>query len=257
MTRRKLVAGNWKMNGSRQTNSERVKTILDGAQHSPGIEILVCPPAVYLESVGAALKGSRLKLGAQNLSEQEKPGAFTGEIHGAMQKDLGCEYVIVGHSERRALYGESDALVARKFKTAQACGLTPILCVGETLEQRESQQTESVLKRQLDAVLELVGASAFGAAVLAYEPVWAIGTGRTASPEQAQAAHAFLRAQVAVRDARIAAALRLLYGGSVNSGNAAVLFGQADVDGGLIGGASLKADEFLAICAAAQAQGIA
>jgi triosephosphate isomerase len=214
----------------------------------------VCPPAVYLESVARLIQGTAIRLGAQNLSEQEKPGAFTGEIHGAMLSEAGCEYVIVGHSERRALYGDTDAAVARKFKTAQALGLTPILCVGETLEQREQDQTEAVLQRQLGAVLELCGVESLARAVVAYEPVWAIGTGRTATPRQAQAAHAFLRAQVGARDARIAAALRVLYGGSVNAGNAGTLFAEPDVDGGLVGGASLKADEFLAICAAAQAQ---
>ncbi len=252
--RRSLVAGNWKMNGSRPANAALLEKIASGLARCPDVEVLVCPPAVYLESVGQALKGAPIKLGAQNLSEQEKPGAFTGEIHGAMLKELACEYVIVGHSERRALYGESDAVVAHKFKVAQALGLTPILCVGETLAQREANQTEAVLARQLDAVLQLCGVASLARAVVAYEPVWAIGTGRTATPQQAQDAHAFLRAQVASRDARIAAALRVLYGGSVNAGNAAALFAGADVDGGLIGGASLKADEFLAICAAAQAR---
>lgn len=250
MTRGKLVAGNWKMNGAYQANAALLKPILAAAATGP--EIVLCPPAVYLDSVGAALKGTRLRLGAQNICDQEKPGAYTGEIHGGMLKELGCAYVIVGHSERRALYGESDEVVARKFKAAQSCGLTPILCVGETLQQREAIQTEPVLRRQLDAVLNLCGVQSFAAAVVAYEPVWAIGTGRNATPEQAQAAHAFLRAQIALRDVRIAAALRVLYGGSVKSDNAAALFRGADVDGGLIGGASLKADEFLAICAAAQ-----
>ncbi len=252
--RRYLVAGNWKMNGSRPANAALLEKIAAGLARCPDVEALVCPPAVFLESVGQALKGGPIRLGAQNLADQEKPGAFTGEIHGAMLAELACEYVIVGHSERRALYGETDEIVARKFKTAQALGLTPILCVGETLAQREAGQTEAVLQRQLDAVLQLCGVASLARAVVAYEPVWAIGTGRTATPQQAQDAHAFLRAQVASRDARIAAALRVVYGGSVNSGNAAVLFAGPDVDGGLIGGASLKADEFLAICAAAQAQ---
>lgn len=252
--RRYLVAGNWKMNGSRQANAGLVGKITEGVVRSPDIEVLVCPPSVYLETVKRALGGSAIRLGGQTLCEQDKPGAFTGEVHGAMLREVGCDYVIVGHSERRALYGETDAVVARKFRTAQALELTPILCVGETLEQREASQTEAVLKRQLDAVLDLCGIASLARAVVAYEPVWAIGTGRTATPQQAQDAHAFLRSQVAARDARIAAALRVLYGGSVNAGNAQALFGGADVDGGLIGGASLKADEFLAICAAAQAQ---
>lgn len=252
--RRPLVAGNWKMNGSRQANAALVASLAAGLSRSPEVEVVVCPPAVYVESVGALLKGTPVRLGAQNLSEQDKPGAFTGEVHGAMLRDLGAEYVIVGHSERRALHGETDAVVARKFKAAQALGLVPILCVGESLDQREKEETEAVLARQLGAVLELCGAGSLARAVVAYEPVWAIGTGRTATPQQAQAAHAFLRHQVASRDARIAAALRVLYGGSVNAGNANTLFAEPDVDGGLIGGASLKAEEFLAICAAAQAR---
>jgi triosephosphate isomerase len=252
--RQYLVAGNWKMNGSRQANAALVGSVAAGVSRSPGVEVVVCPPAVYVDSVGALLKGTPLRLGAQNLSDQDKPGAFTGEVHGAMLRDLGVEYVIVGHSERRALYGETDAVVARKFRAAQALGLVPVLCVGETLGQREKDETEAVLARQLGAVLDLCGAASLARAVLAYEPVWAIGTGRTATPQQAQHAHAFLRHQVASRDARIAAALRVLYGGSVNAGNADTLFAEPDVDGGLIGGASLKADEFLAICAAAQAQ---
>ena len=252
--RQYLVAGNWKMNGGRQANAALLEKTIAGLARCRDVEVLVCPPAVYLESVGQAVRGSSIKLGGQNLADQEKPGAFTGEIHGAMLREMQCEYVIVGHSERRALYGETDAIVATKFKVAQTLGLTPILCVGETLAQREANQTEAVLERQLDAVVQLSGVAALARAVVAYEPVWAIGTGRTATPQQAQDAHAFLRARVASRDARIAAALRVLYGGSVNSGNAAALFAGPDVDGGLIGGASLKADEFLAICAAAQAQ---
>jgi triosephosphate isomerase (TIM) len=254
MQRTYLVAGNWKMNGSRDANPALIEGIVLGQAGSPDVETLVCPPAVYLESIGRLLEGSGIALGAQNLCAEEKPGAFTGELHGAMLQELGCRYVIVGHSERRALYGETDGVVARKFRTAQKLGLVPILCIGETLEEREAGQTEAVLKRQLDAVVELCGIEAFGPAVMAYEPVWAIGTGRTATPQQAQDAHAFLRAQLAARDARIAAALRLLYGGSVKGDNAAALFAGPDVDGGLIGGASLKADEFLAICAGAQSQ---
>jgi triosephosphate isomerase len=252
--RRYFVAGNWKMNGSRQANAALLDKVVAGLGQDGSVDVAVCPPSVYLEAVGARLAGTPVRLGAQNLCDQEKPGAFTGEIHGAMLKEIGCTYVIVGHSERRALYGETDGVVARKIRTAQSLGLLPILCVGETLEQREQNETEAVLKRQLEAVLDLCGIGSLPQAVLAYEPVWAIGTGRTATPAQAQAAHAFLRSQVAARDARIAAALRILYGGSVNAGNAKALFAEPDVDGGLIGGASLKADEFLAICAAAQAQ---
>ncbi|SEQ69019.1 triosephosphate isomerase [Solimonas aquatica] len=252
MARRKMVAGNWKMNGARDANAMLLHDIVFDAKRYTAVDMVVCPPALYLESVGAALTGSSVQLGAQNLCEQEKPGAFTGEIHGGMLKDVGCAYVIVGHSERRALYGESDEVVAQKFQTALACGLKPILCLGETLEERESEQTEIVLGRQLAAVLARVGANGFKSAVIAYEPVWAIGTGRTASAEQAQAAHAFIRGELANADAKIADSTRILYGGSVKADNAQALFSCRDVDGGLIGGASLKATEFLAICAAAQ-----
>ncbi len=252
MSRRYLIAGNWKMNGSLAANAELLSGLSLQQDRYPGVDLLVCPPAVYLESVGRQLGGAIL-LGAQNLSDQAKAGAFTGEILGAMLAELGCRYVIVGHSERRALYGEDDATVARKFAAAQAAGLIPILCVGETLEERDSGVTESVLGRQLGAVLAASGIAAFARAVIAYEPVWAIGTGRTATPEQAQAAHAFLRGQLAAQDAKIANSTQLLYGGSVKADNAASLLACEDVDGGLIGGASLKAAEFLAICAAAQA----
>lgn len=248
MKRTPLVAGNWKMNGSRAANA----SLLEALRAAPTrTELAVCPPAVYLDSVASALRGSAIKLGAQSLCEQAKPGAYTGEIHGAMLKELGCTYVLVGHSERRALYGETDDRVALKFRTAQACGLVPILCVGEQLQDREGGTTEVVLRRQMDAVIGLCGVEALANSVVAYEPVWAIGTGKTASPQQAQDAHAFLRGHVASQSAgqgaRIAAALRLLYGGSVKADNATLLFSQPDVDGGLIGGASLKADEFLAI----------
>lgn len=251
MTRKTLVAGNWKMNGSSSANSALVDGILKAvAETRPGAELLVCPPPVYLESVGRRLADSVIALGAQNLCEQEKPGAFTGEIHGAMLTELGCRYVIVGHSERRTLYGESDARVAHKFATAQACGLTPILCVGESLEERQSNTTEAVLARQLGEVLERSGIAAFENAVIAYEPIWAIGTGLTASPEQAQDAHHFLRGQLAALDATIAGSTRLLYGGSVKPDNAKALFACPDIDGGLIGGASLKAADFVAIAKA-------
>ena len=252
--RRYLVAGNWKMNGSRDVNAKLVDGIKAGLARCPAVDMLVCPPAVYLESVGIALAGSRLMLGAQTVCEQDKAGAFTGELHAAMLKESGCRYVIVGHSERRALYGEDDALVARKFKVAQSHGLTPILCVGETLEQREASQTEAVLSRQTNAVLDLCGIQAFASAVIAYEPIWAIGTGRTATPEQAQQAHAFLRGMLRSGNAKIAGSTQIVYGGSVKGDNAQTLFAGADVDGGLIGGASLKVEEFLAICVGAQAQ---
>jgi triosephosphate isomerase len=239
MSRQYLVAGNWKMNGSYTANADLMKGLAAGAGQSPAVEILVCPPSPYLESVSRQL-GDAIRLGAQNLSEQEKPGAFTGEIHGSMLKDVGCQYVIVGHSERRAFYADTDDVVARKFKTAQSLGLIPILCVGETL--------------QLKAVLDLNGIDVLANAVIAYEPVWAIGTGKTATPQQAQQAHAFIRGQLATKNAKISSSMRLLYGGSVKSDNAVELFACPDVDGGLIGGASLKAADFLAICAAAQSQ---
>jgi triosephosphate isomerase len=252
MTRKYLVAGNWKMNGSLKSNAELLAGIAAQLNSVADVELLVCPPAAYLDSVGKALPPG-VELGAQNLCEQAKPGAFTGELHGAMLSEFGCRYVLVGHSERRALYGETDQRVAEKFQTAQALGLIPVLCVGETLQEREADATEQVLSRQLAAVLDLCGIEAFESAVLAYEPVWAIGTGRTASPEQAQAAHAYLRGLLSARDAKIAGSTRLLYGGSCKPDNAQELFAGADIDGGLIGGASLKAADFLAIAAAAQA----
>ncbi|MDB5986810.1 MAG: triose-phosphate isomerase [Nevskia sp.] len=252
MQRRYLVAGNWKMNGSYGANAALIASLKQRAGEYDAVEIVVCPPAVYLESVGRELADSPLLLGAQDLNEQATPGAFTGEILGAMLAEVGCRYVIVGHSERRALYGETDLRGAEKFAAAQAARLIPILCVGETLEERKNGSTESVLQRQLEAVIEACGIAAFANAVLAYEPVWAIGTGHTASPEQAQAVHAFLRSELAKRDAIIADSLRILYGGSVKADNAAQLFAGADVDGGLIGGAALKAADFLAICLAAQ-----
>ena len=257
MTQRQyLVAGNWKMNGSLEGNRTLVRGILAGLGQCAGVEVLVCPPTPYLAQVRELAEGSRIRLGAQNLADQEKPGAFTGEVHGSMLREIGCQYVLVGHSERRALYGETDAVVAAKFKIAQSLGLVPVLCLGETLDERDGNRTEAVLARQLGAVLETAGVEAFGSskAVIAYEPVWAIGTGRTATADQAQSAHAFLRGQLAGRDATIAGSTRILYGGSVKPDNAQELFAGADVDGGLIGGASLKSGDFLAICAGAQAQ---
>jgi triosephosphate isomerase (TIM) len=249
--RRPLVAGNWKMHGSTVENAALVEQLINGIEDGRGgAEVLVCPPFVYLPEVVRRLKGTPVRVGAQNASA-EPAGAFTGEISVAMLKDVGCEYVIVGHSERRAHYREDDAVVARKFRAVLGQGLVPILCVGETLDERESGATESVVGRQLDAVLSLAGVASFARAVVAYEPVWAIGTGKNASPDQAQAVHRFIRDRVASGDANIADGLRILYGGSVKAGNAAELFAQPDVDGGLVGGASLKGDEFLEICAAA------
>ncbi|WP_129778969.1 triose-phosphate isomerase [Peristeroidobacter soli] len=250
--RRPFIAGNWKMHGSRAQNAELIEGLLLGLPGQVPVDIAVCPPNVYLWEVGRLLKDSIVKLGAQTCCA-EQIGAFTGEASAAMLKDVGCTYVIVGHSERRTIYREDDALVARKFLAAQAQGLIPILCVGETLEEREKGQTMQVVSRQLKAVLDVAVPGALQQAVLAYEPVWAIGTGKNATPEQAQEVHAHIRAEVAARDANIAARLQVLYGGSVKAGNAKEIFAMPDVDGGLIGGASLKADEFLKICAAAQA----
>lgn len=248
--RRPLVAGNWKMNGSRESIKNLVDGIKKGIATVSAAEMAVCPPFVYLADVATMLGGTPVALGAQNLSEHES-GAYTGEVAGPMLKDLDCTYVIVGHSERRNLYGESDEMVARKFAAARRFGLIPILCVGELLEEREGGLTEKVVARQLDAVLAQEGIEALASAVIAYEPVWAIGTGKTATPEQAQEVHAFIRGKIAARSGTIAEKLRILYGGSVKGSNAAELFRMQDIDGGLIGGASLSVDEFLAICQAA------
>jgi triosephosphate isomerase (TIM) len=247
-----LVAGNWKMNGSSAANAELVAGILDGVAAGNGVAMLVCPPFPYLASVASRVEGTPVKLGAQNVSEHEK-GAYTGEVAPGMLRDVGCQYVIVGHSERRSLYGESSAQVAAKFVAAQAAGLTPILCVGETLEERQGGATETVIDEQLDAALEAAGVDAFGSAVIAYEPVWAIGTGMTATPEQAQEVHEHIRGRLAARNESIAGGVQILYGGSMKGENAAGLLGQPDIDGGLIGGASLKAEDFLAIARAAAA----
>jgi triosephosphate isomerase len=247
--RRPIVAGNWKMHGSRSETARLIEELL--AHSAPAAAAcVICPPFVYLPEARRLLRDSALSLGAQDVCA-DAHGAFTGEVSAAMLKDIGCEYVIVGHSERRLLYRESDQLVARKFGAAHSKGLLPILCVGEQLADREAGRTREVVARQLDVVLELCGAGALEHGVIAYEPVWAIGTGRNASPEQAQEVHAFIRGRIGTRDARIAAVTRILYGGSVKAGNAAELFAMPDVDGGLIGGASLKADEFLTILAAA------
>ncbi len=247
--RRKIVAGNWKMHGSRAENAALVEAVLAGVT-SDRTTCIICPPFVYLQEVWRMLRGGAVALGAQNACA-EASGAHTGETSASMLKDVGCEYVVVGHSERRTIYGEGDELVARKFQAVQGKGLVPILCVGEQLADREAGRTEEVVAAQLDAVVRLSGIAAFARAIIAYEPVWAIGTGRTASPDQAQAVHAFIRQRLAREDAKIAGAVCVLYGGSVKAGNAGELFAMPDVDGGLIGGASLKAEEFLAIFNAA------
>jgi triosephosphate isomerase len=246
-----LIAGNWKMHGSLAESHELVAGIAAGVADVAGARVLLCPPYVYLTSVAQWIDGSDIVLGAQDLAEQTGTGAYTGEIAGGMLTDVGCSYVIVGHSERRAIFGETDARVAAKFKAAQAQGLTPILCVGETLEQREANQTRDVVAGQVQAVLDAAGIEAFSQAVIAYEPVWAIGTGLTATPAQAQEVHALIRGMIAALDGTIAAGLPVLYGGSVKGANAGELLAMDDIDGGLVGGASLSADEFLAICRAA------
>ncbi len=249
--RQPMVAGNWKMNGSRDFTHTLVSDLLAGGVSSCAAKVVICPPFPYLGVASDGLDGNgEVALGGQNLDVHES-GAYTGEVSGAMLADMGCEYVIVGHSERRALYGEDNARVADKVRAARAAGLVPILCVGETLAEREADRTEAVVGAQLDAVIEALGVEAFDGTVVAYEPVWAIGTGRTASGEQAQAVHAFIRGRLSRHDGEVASAIRILYGGSVKPDNAAALFAEPDIDGGLIGGASLKAADFLAICNAA------
>jgi triosephosphate isomerase (TIM) len=247
--RSKIVAGNWKLHGSRDFATGLVAELVAGLPLD-GVEMVVLPPLPYLGDLVEDFERHAISFGAQDVSSNEK-GAYTGEVSAAMLVDVGARYGLVGHSERRQYHAESSELVAAKFQAAKNAGLVPILCVGETLEQREAGQTEAVIAAQLEPVLDLVGVEAFAGAVVAYEPVWAIGTGRTASPEQAQAVHAFIRGVVKGRDARIGDSLPLLYGGSVKPDNAAELFAQADVDGGLVGGASLVAADFLAIARAA------
>ena len=248
--RRKFVAGNWKLNGSLAGNESLLVAVKAGLAGIDGADFAVCAPYPYLAQVQSLLAGTNIGWGAQNMSDQEK-GAYTGEVSGSMLKEFGCRYVIVGHSERRTLFGETDQLVAAKFVAAQKEGLIPILCVGETLAEREAGVTEDVVGRQLDTVTGAAGVAALTRAVVAYEPVWAIGTGRTATPEQAQAVHAFIRSRIASADKGVAAGLVIQYGGSMKGSNAAELLAQPDIDGGLIGGASLVADEFVAICKAA------
>ncbi|HJW23291.1 MAG TPA: triose-phosphate isomerase [Rhodocyclaceae bacterium] len=247
--RKKIVAGNWKMHGNLESNAKLLAEVKAGVS-GLSCEVAVCVPFPYLGQAQTALTGSALAWGAQNVSEHVQ-GAYTGEVAAGMLNDFGCRYVIVGHSERRAIYGEGDMAVAAKFAAAQAAGLVPILCVGESLAEREASQTQAVVSRQLAAVMEKVGVAALAKAVVAYEPVWAIGTGKTASPAQAQEVHGAIRAQVRAASPVVADGLQILYGGSVKPQNAAELFAQPDIDGGLIGGAALVAEDFLAICRAA------
>jgi len=250
--RQPLIAGNWKMNGSKASAKELLAGVVAGAAEIRSSEIAVCPPFPFLQMAQEALSGSQVRLGAQNVSTEES-GAFTGEVSAAMLADFGCQYVICGHSERRSLYGEGDAMIARKLAAANAKGIKPILCVGETLEDREGGNTESVIASQLDGVIAVGGIEIMGVIEIAYEPVWAIGTGKTATPEQAQDVHAFIRGRLAEQSASIAEGIRILYGGSMKASNAAELLVQPDIDGGLIGGASLVADDFLAIARAGDA----
>jgi len=250
--RRPMVAGNWKMHGSRASISNLLDGIVSGMDQVREVDTVVCPPFVYLNQVAERLADSAVAWGGQNLCQIPEYGAYTGEISAAMLQDFNCRYVIIGHSERRNIYGESDALIATKMMAARQASLVPIVCVGELLEQRQGGETEAVVGRQLDALLTVEGGlEALRHAVIAYEPVWAIGTGMTATPQQAQDVHAFIRARLSQHDQDLAQQLRILYGGSVKPDNAAELFNMGDIDGGLIGGASLQADDFLAICRAA------
>jgi len=245
-----MVAGNWKMHGTRASVVELIKGLSNLALPS-GVEVAVFPPSLYINQVIDGLQGKSITVGAQNSAVEPEQGALTGEVAPSQLVDAGCGLVLVGHSERRQIIGENDEVLNRKFAAAQACGLKPVLCVGETLEEREAGKTLEIVGRQLGSIIDAFGVDAFTNAVIAYEPVWAIGTGLTASPQQAQDVHAAIRAQLAAENAEVARNVQLLYGGSVKAANAAELFGMPDIDGGLIGGASLNADEFGAICRAA------
>ena len=244
--RKTIVAGNWKMNASKDSVDNLIKDLLTGMDGITS-EVLVCAPFPYLAQVELLIQGSKVMLGAQNLNTNSS-GAYTGEVSADMIKDFGARHVIVGHSERRSLYGETSPMVAEKTKAALNAGLTPLLCIGESIEQRDSGNTEAVIEKQLSAVIELVGIEAFNQIIIAYEPVWAIGTGVTATPEQAQEAHLFIRSLLAKNDESVAQKTPILYGGSMNASNASELISCADIDGGLIGGAALKAEDFLQIC---------
>lgn len=248
MPRQKFVAGNWKMHGSLSANLSLLSAVKAGVAGLKA-QVAVCVPYPYLAQAQSVLAGGNVAWGAQDLSEHAQ-GAYTGEVSGSMLNDFGCRYVIIGHSERRSYYGDTDAVVAAKYAAALKTGLTPILCVGETLAEREANITAQVVTRQLDAVTAASGVASLVKAVVAYEPVWAIGTGKTATPAQAQEVHALIRARVAAANPEVAAGLQILYGGSVKPGNAKELFGQPDIDGGLIGGAALVAEDFVGICAA-------
>ena len=249
--RQPLVMGNWKLNGTKASVEALVKALIEPAAKAEGVEVAFCPPVIFLDLVEKLTKGSRLQYGAQN-ADVHTSGAFTGENSPVMLKEFGCKYALVGHSERRTLHAESDDVVAAKYEAIQQGGLIPVLCIGETLAQFEAGQTNSVVETQLKAVIDRCGIDSFTKAVVAYEPVWAIGTGKTATPEIAQSVHAHIRAYLAGFSADVAAKVQILYGGSVTGATAADLFGQADIDGGLVGGASLKPDDFAQIIAGAK-----
>jgi triosephosphate isomerase len=249
--RGRLVAGNWKSNGNLAANEQLLDAVRGGAAGLAGVECAVCAPYPYLFQIQRQLAGSAVTWGGQDVSPFGA-GAYTGAVTAAMLREFGCSFAIVGHSERRSIFGESSAIVAAKFGAAMQAGLTPILCIGETLQERDAGAMERVVGAQIDAVIEAAGIAALAKSVVAYEPVWAIGTGKTATPEQAQAAHAFIRGRIATHDAAVASGLRILYGGSVKAANAPQLFAMPDIDGGLIGGAALVAEEFMAICRAAE-----
>ena len=249
--RKAFVAGNWKMHGSKASIMTLVSDLNSKIAQVGNVDVAICPPAIYIDFVMRALATDKISIGAQNVAVEPEQGAFTGEQSVAMLKDFGCEYVVLGHSERRAIYGETDSEVADKVAVTLASNITPILCVGETLEEREGGVMEQVIAKQLDAVIAKVGIDAFDKVVIAYEPVWAIGTGKTASPAQAQEVHAFIRTKLAGLNATVAEKVIIQYGGSVKPNNAVELFSQPDIDGGLIGGASLNAEDFIDICKAA------
>jgi triosephosphate isomerase len=252
--RSRAVVGNWKLNGSLAANEVLLRAMLREIPRQTPVACAVCVPGPYLAQARGLLEGSGIGWGAQDVSRFDQ-GAYTGEVSGAMLADLGCRYAIVGHSERRTLFGESDAIAAAKYAAARRAKLVPVFCVGETLEEREGGRTEAVLARQLDALLQSGGVKELDGGIVAYEPVWAIGTGRTATSQQAQDAHAFIRGRIAAQDEAVAGRLPILYGGSVKAANAKELFAMPDVDGGLVGGASLVAGEFVAIWRAAGAEG--
>ncbi len=246
--RKPFVAGNWKMHGSKAMISTLVSQLSKAWTQGDQVDVAVCPPAIYIDYVQRAISNPAIKVGAQNIASEPGYGAFTGEISAPMLQEFDCRYVIVGHSERRSLFGETDEMVAQKVAVALEARITPILCVGETLEERDAGAAEQVIGQQLEAVIDRVGVGAFEQIVVAYEPVWAIGAGKAATPEQAQEVHAFIRDKIRMLDAQVAEAMIIQYGGSMKPANAEALLSQPDIDGGLIGGASLVADDFLAIC---------